>query len=276
MLSKDAIVSDSEHIPVSAYMITFNNARTVEQALQSLHWVDEIVVVDSFSTDGTLDIAKRYAHKVEQRPWPGFRDQYQYAADQCSHDWALFLDADEEISPVLAREMQDILRRHAGDGCAPGACGYHGHRRTYYLGRWHVHGGWVPDHEIRLYDRRCGRWEGGLHANVHVDGPVAHLAGFIYHYTYENISAQLKTIDAYSDTAAQDMLADGKHPSMVKLLGNPLARFCRDYFLKGGFREGIPGLVVAVSTMFYIFIKYAKLWEARLEAPPFGDRDRLP
>ena len=172
-------------------MITYNNARTVERALRSVSWADEVVVIDSFSDDGTLDIARRYAQTVEQREWPGFRDQYQYAADLCSHDWVFFADADEEVSAALAAEMQEALSRNARRPDSERISGYHGHRRTYYLGRWIMHGGWVPDHEIRLYRRDRGRWEGGLHANIHVDGLTADLRNFYYHYTYAGISDQL-------------------------------------------------------------------------------------
>ena len=269
-------MSSAEHIRVSAYLITFNNERTLETALRSLHWVDEIVVVDSFSTDRTLEIARQYTQNLEQRPWPGFRDQYQYASEKCTHDWALFVDADEEISPALATAMQEALRANPARPEAERVVGYSAERRTYYLGRWHLHGGWVPDHEILLYRRSCGRWEGGLHANLHLQGRAGRLDGFYYHYTYANIADQLGTIGRYSDAAVKDMLASNTRFSLLKLLGNPLARFGRDYLLKGGFREGLPGLIVAVSTMFYIFIKYAKLWETRQSFPPFGDRNRLP
>ena len=262
--------------PVSAYMITFNNERTVETALRSLNWVDQIVVVDSFSTDATMDIVRRHAHHVEQRAWPGFRDQYQYAADRCAHDWALFIDADEELSPTLIANMQAELRRNAARPEAAQVRGYHAHRRTYYLGRWHLHGSWVPDHEIRLYNRRCGRWEGGLHACIRVTGAEEHLQGFYYHYTYRNISDQLQTIDRYSTTAAQDLIEAGKPFSGIRLLGNPVARFLRDYVLKGGFREGLPGLIVSINTMFYIFTKYAKHWEATRKFPAFGDPEQRP
>ncbi len=268
--------SASNPVPVSAYLITFNNERTLEVALRSLHWVDEIVVVDSFSTDRTLEIARRYTPRVEQRPWPGFRDQYQYAADRCTHDWAVFLDADEEISPALAEEMQEALRSNAALPAEEQACAFRVERRTYYLGRWHLHGGWVPDSECRLYRRSQGRWEGGLHATVRVRGRVARLRRFCYHYTYENLSDQLQTMDRYSSASVQDMLADGTRFSLLRLLGNPLAHFFRDYVLKAGFRDGLPGLIVAINTMFFVFLKYAKLWEARQSFPPFGDRDRLP
>jgi len=269
-------VTDFNHISLSAYVITFNNERTIETALQSLCWVDEFVIVDSFSTDRTVELSRKYTDKIVQRKWPGFRDQYQFAAEQCSHRWLLFIDADEEISPRLAEEMQAALAANVKVPEDRQVKGYHAPRRTYYLGRWHLHGGWVPDHEIRLYDRECGSWEGGLHANVHVRGPEAHLKGFYYHYTYANISEQLGTIDRYSTAAVEEIRAAGSKYSACRLIVNPLARFCRDYFLKGGFREGLPGLIVAVNTMFYVFTKYAKSWEAGKGYSPFGDREELP
>lgn len=264
------------NVPLSVYMLTFNNARTIERALASLAWADEIVVLDSFSTDATLEIVRRHAHRVEQRKWPGFRDQYQFAADLCQHDWALFVDADEEVSPELADEIRAELQRNAGRPDAEKTWGYHAHRRTFYLGRWILHGGWVPDHEIRLYHRARGCWRGDLHAKIDVEGRVAHLQHFYYHYTYADISEQLQTIDRYSATAAADLLRNGRRFSWLHLLGNPLARFLRDYIVKRGFLDGFPGLIVAVNTMFYVFIKHAKLWEAQTEAsrhpPPPAER----
>ncbi|HQO81728.1 MAG TPA: glycosyltransferase family 2 protein, partial [Deltaproteobacteria bacterium] len=170
-------------IEVSACMITFNNARTVEKALQSVSsWASETIVVDSFSTDGTFEIAKKYATRYEQRPWPGFREQYNYCISQAKNDWVLFLDADEEISSELAGE---IRRRLEGDNGAYD--GYIAHRRNYYLGRWIMHGGWVPDSEIRLFRKSKGAFAGGLHANVQVDGRVGELTGYYHHYNYRDI-----------------------------------------------------------------------------------------
>jgi len=269
-------LSEAEHIPVSAYMITFNNARTVEKALQSLTWADEIVVVDSFSTDETIDIVGKYATKVEQRKWPGFQDQYQYASEQCSHPWTVFLDADEEFCPELIAEMREELQRNAQRPEGERAVGYEVHRRTFYLGRWIMHGGWVPDHEIRLYDRRHGTWKGGMHAKVRMDGRVEALKHFCYHYTYQNISDQIKTVDKYSTTEAGDKLAADKRFSLLSLLLSPPARFFRDYFLKRGFLDGLPGLIIAVNTAFYVFNKHAKFWEARQqrEHPPDSEANR--
>ena len=237
-------------------MITYNNARTVGRALESLKWADEIIVVDSFSTDKTVEICQNYSDKIFQRRWPGHRDQYQYAADLTTHPWIMFLDADEEVSPELAEEVQ----RELGGG-AEEVDGFFVYRRTFYLGRWIRYGGWYPDGEIRLYRRNKGRWEGGLHARVVIEGTVRSLKNQYLHYTYRNISDQIQTIDKYSRIAAEDMVKQGERFSLFKLLFHPPFRFIKEYFFKSGFRDGLPGFVIVISTMYYVFIKYAKLWE---------------
>lgn len=246
----------SEKMPVSAYVLTFNNRRTIERCLKSLDWVEELVVVDSLSTDGTYEICQRCTEKTYQRPWTGHRDQYQYAADLTTKEWILFVDADEEIPLELAREIRKRLQ-----GGAEGVDAFFVYRRTYYLGRWIRYGGWYPDGEIRLYRRTKGKWEGGLHAKIAVNGRVESLKNQYLHYTYRNISDQIQTIDKYSQIAAEDMVREGERFSFLKLLLHPLFRFFKEYLLKSGFRDGFPGLVIIVSTMFYVFIKYAKLWE---------------
>jgi len=252
---------EGEMRAVSACMITFNNSRTVEKALKSVaSWASEIIVVDSFSTDGTFEIAKKYATISEQRPWPGFRDQYNYCISKAKNDWVIFLDADEEISKELAEEIAERLELDAG-----AYDGYIAHRRNYYLGRWIMHGGWVPDSEIRLFRKSKGTFAGGLHANVQVQGRVGELKHFYYHYNYRDIADQIDTINRYSLNAAQDMLREGKRFSLFDLLLRPPARFIKEYLLKRGFLDGLPGLVIAVSTMYYVFAKYAKLWELEQE-----------
>ncbi len=241
---------------LSVYMITYNNERTIERALRSATWADEIVVVDSFSSDKTAEICRRFANKVVQREWPGHRDQYQYAVDLTTHPWVLFVDADEEVSPELAQEIRRIV-----DANGEGMDGYIGYRRTYYLGRWIRHGGWYPDCEVRLYRRDKGRWEGGLHAKAVVDGKVGSLKNQYLHYNYRDISDQVQTIDKYSRIAAEDMLRDGEKVSFFKLCFHPPFRFIKEYLFKSGFRDGVPGFIIIMSTMFYVFIKYAKLWE---------------
>jgi glycosyltransferase involved in cell wall biosynthesis len=220
-----------ERPKISIYLITRNNERTMERALASITWADEVVVVDSFSTDKTPEICRRFTDRVIQRPWPGFREQYQHAADLTTHPWVMFIDADEEVSQELAEEIQRVVRE--------GGKGFNGfviYRRTYYLGRWIRYGAWYPDCEIRLYRREKGRWEGGLHAKIVVDGNVGSLKHEVLHYTYRDISDQIQTID-------------------------PPFRWIKEYLFKQGFRDGVPGVVIIVATMFYVFVKHAKLWE---------------
>ena len=245
-----------ERPKISVYMITRNNERTLERALGSVTWADEIVVVDSFSTDKTPEICRRFTDRVIQRPWPGFREQYQHAADLTTHPWVMFIDADEEISRELADEIQRVVKEEEKS-----FDGFIIYRRTYYLGRWIRHGAWYPDYEIRLYRKEKGRWEGGLHAKIVVDGNVGSLKHEILHHTYRDISDQIRTLDLYSRIEAEDMLKAGERFSLFKLLFRPPFRWIKEYLLKQGFRDGIPGLVIIVATMFYVFIKHAKLWE---------------
>jgi glycosyltransferase involved in cell wall biosynthesis len=250
------MVGSIQEPKISVYMITYNNERTAEKALRSVAWADEIVVVDSFSHDKTVEICRKFTDKVFQRKWPGHRDQYQFAADLTTHEWMMFVDADEEVPPELADEIRKVLNERAMD-----LDGLFVYRRTYYLGRWIRYGGWYPDGEVRLYRRKKGRWEGGLHAKIEVNGKVRSLKNQYLHYTYRNISDQIQTIDQYSRVAAEDLSQKGEKLSLFKLFFHPPFRFIKEYLLKSGFRDGLPGLVIAISTMYYVFVKYAKLWE---------------
>jgi len=248
-----------EKIPVSVYVLTFNNMRTIERCLRSLHWAEELIIVDSFSTDGTYETCRRYTEQAYQRVWQGHRDQYQYAADLTTRDWIMFVDADEEISPELAEEIRQEMAREEKP-----FDGFIAYRRTYYLGRWIRRGGWYPDCEIRLYRKDRGKWEGGLHAKIAVDGRVGSLKNEYLHYTYRDISDQIQTIDRYSAIAVEDVVKSAKTFRLFNLLFNPPFRFFKDYVLKLGFLDGIPGFIIAVSTAYYAFIKHAKLWEYHL------------
>jgi len=175
----------------------------------------------------------------------------------------MFVDADEEIPFTLAEEIRMELEGRSKD-----LDGYFIYRRTYYLGRWIQYGGWYPDGEIRLYRREKGRWEGGLHAKLVVDGKVGVLKNQYHHYTYGSISDQIQTIDKYSKIAADDLFQSGEKFSLFKLLFHPPFRCLKEYLLKSGFRDGLPGFIIIVSTMFYVFVKYAKLWELTHSTTP--------
>lgn len=259
---------EQKKLPISVYVLTFNNIRTIERCLKSLSWAEELVIVDSFSTDGTYEICKQYTERAYQVPFKGFRDQYQYAAELTTRDWIMFVDADEEVPPELVDEIREEMKEDVS------VDGFFIYRRTYYLGRWIRYGGWYPDGEIRLYKRDKGRWEGGLHAKIVVEGRIKKLKNQYLHYTYGDISDQIKTIDRYSKIAAEDLQKSGQEFSLIKLLFHPPFRFIKEYFLKLGFWDGLPGLIIAVSTMYYVFIKYAKHWELTLLRRDNGDKLR--
>ncbi len=242
--------------PVTATIITFNEAANLPAALASLSFADEIVVVDSESTDDTVAIARQHTDKVFVRPWPGYVAQKNFAAEQASHDWILSLDADERVSPPLASEVTSVLSAPGGD-----TAGYRIPRVTYHLGRWIRSTDWYPDYQLRLYDRRRARWTGRhVHESVRADGPVGRLRGEILHYAYRDLSHHLQTMDRYTTLAARQMHEDGRTGGFWDLALHPPAAFFRNYILRGGFRDGVPGLIVSAMNAHYVGVKFAKLW----------------
>ena len=245
-------------LPLSVYMITLNNAATIDKALVSLDgWVDQVVVVDSDSTDGTPEIVQRHEVSYHRFMTKSQREKYQYAQDLCVSPWVLFIDADEWLTPEIKQEIGAVVRSNSKYD------GFVVERKNFYLGKLIRHGGWYPDHEIRLYKKDRGRWEGGLHAKVAVHGKVGKLKNYYLHTPYTDISHQIKTVDRYSETFAQDLVETGRSFHLANMIFRPIYRFLRDYLFKGGFLDGIPGLIIVASTMYYVFMKHAKLWEIR-------------
>lgn len=243
---------------VTATVITFNEAANIEAALDSLSFADEIIVVDSESTDDTVARARRFTDRVFVRPWPGYIAQKNFAAEQAAHDWIVSLDADERVSPPLADEIKGLL----AEGSQPTAAGYRIPRVTFHLGRWLRSTDWYPDYQLRLYDRRRARWEGRhVHESVRADGPVGRLSGEILHYAYRDLSHHLLTMDRYTTLAARQMFEDGRRAGFWDLALHPPAAFLRNYLLRGGFRDGVPGLIVSAMNARYVGLKLAKLWE---------------
>jgi len=248
-------------VPVTATIITFNEAANLAAALESVSWADEIVVVDSESTDDTVAIARRFTDRVIVRPWPGYAAQKNFAAEQAAHDWIFSLDADERVSAPLAGELKAL--RAAG----PAAPGYRVPRVTFHLGRWIRSTDWYPDYQLRLYDRRRARWTGRhVHESVTADGPVVDLRGELLHFAYRDLAHHLQTMDRYSTLAARQMFEDGRRAGWLDLALHPPAAFVRNYVLRGGFRDGVPGLIVSAMNARYVALKFAKLWE--LGSPP--------
>lgn len=239
---------------ITATIITFNEERDLPAALESLSWADEIVVVDSESTDRTVDIARGATDRVFVRPWPGYAAQKSFAADQATHDWIFNLDADERVSPELAAEIVRV--KNVDD---PGGAGFEMPRKTFYLGRWIKHSGWYPDYKLRLYHRRRARWRGDyVHESVEASGPVGRLAGEILHYTVNSISEHHQRLDRYTSLAAQEMVENGQSVSLAGLLLSPAVSFLRSYVFKLGFLDGVPGIAIAYFAAYYVFLKNLK------------------
>ncbi len=237
-------------------VITKNEAANIAGALQSVAWADEIVVVDCGSTDDTVTIARRFTDRVIVEPWPGYAAQKNFAAVQATHDWILSLDADERVSEPLGAEIRTLMAD------PPQAHGYRIPRVTFHLGRWLRSTDWYPDFQLRLYDRRQGRWVGHyVHESVSIVGRVAALRGEIEHFAYRNISHHMQTMDRYTTLAARQMYEEGRRAGLIDLLVRPRLAFARNYLLKGGFRDGTVGLIVSVMNAHYVGLKFAKLWE---------------
>jgi glycosyltransferase involved in cell wall biosynthesis len=236
-------------------VITRNESANILAALDSVSWADELVVVDSQSTDDTVALAGQRTDRVFVRDWPGYSAQKNFAADQASHDWILSLDADERVSEALAGEIRALL------GGEPGARGYAIPRVSFYLGKWIRTTDWYPDHQLRLYDRRAASWMGEVHEGVHVDGNVGRLRADLQHFPYRDLSHHLQTIDRYTTLSAQQMQACGRTVGMAGLAARPLGAFLRNYVARGGWRDGSVGLVVSMLNSYYVFLKFAKLWE---------------
>lgn len=242
--------------PVSVCIITFNEESRIRDCLESVKWADEIIVVDSFSTDKTVDICKEYTERVYRRAWGGNIDQKNHTIGLATKDWLLCLDADERLSPELTKEIQNVLKsRDTADG-------FFFPRRSSYLGRWIFHGDWYPDYQLRLFKRGRGRWQGtNPHGRVSVEGKTQYMKHDLYHFNYRNLSHQLKTIDNYSDIFSGIMIERNKSFSLFQLIFRPLYKFIKVYILKRGFLDGLPGFILAITNAFYIFVKYVKLWE---------------
>lgn len=242
---------------ISAVIITYNEEKRLERALKSLEGVvSEIVVVDSFSTDSTVETAKKYTDKVFKRKWTNYADQKNWANEKASNPWILSLDSDECLSPQLKTEILRLKDRE------PQADAFSMPRRVFYLGRWIRHSGWYPDRKIRLFRKNKARWEGPyVHEKLKLDGKVAKLQGDIHHFTYRDISDHMQRINRFSGLGAQKLYAAGKKARWLHLLFLPPVRFVRTYILKAGFLDGFPGLVIAVLSGYAIFARYAKLKE---------------
>jgi glycosyltransferase involved in cell wall biosynthesis len=241
---------------VSACIITYNEADRVEACLRSVSFCDEIVVVDSHSTDSTREIAGRLGARVIAREWTGYRSQKQFAVDNAVSDWVLCLDADERVTDSLRAEIEALRA-----GGFAGYAGWSVPRITDYFGRFLRHGNAYPDRLIRLFDRRRGAWIGEeIHENTRVNGRVGRLLGHLEHFSYRSLTDHHNRMARYADLMARALYARGKRCGLMKVLVNPQWRFLRGYFIRLGFLDGWRGLVFALVEANYVRRKYLGLY----------------
>jgi len=239
---------------VSVIVITRDEEANLERCLASARAIaSEIVVVDSGSTDRTVDIARRLADVVIEQPWLGYGPQKQFALEHASADWVLALDADEALTPELAQEIAT---------CAFDRDGYELPRRVWYLGRWILHGTWFPDPVLRLFRRDRARFTAHrVHEGVQISGTVGRFQGFLDHQPYRDLAHHAHKLDALASLAAEQMHERGRRATWAQLALKPPFEFLRSYVLRRGFLDGPQGLIAAGMHAHYNFLKYAKLKE---------------
>lgn len=251
-------------IKISAAVITTNNEDTIKKTMDSLSWVDEIVVVDGFSTDSTPKIVNSYEKvSFHERKFMGHVEQKNYALSLSSNDWVMCIDSDEEVSNELKEQILDFLgniKSLNSNGKNYVACRFP--RHSFHLGKWIDHGGWYPDRKIRFLNKNFGKWAGvNPHDIIEVQGDILELNGELVHYSFKDLFDQIKTNNYLSSAAANAFFRKKVNFSIFRLLGKPMGKFLETYVVKKGFMDGMPGFIISVGAAYSMFLKYAKLWE---------------
>jgi glycosyltransferase involved in cell wall biosynthesis len=245
-------------LKISASIIVRNEEANVAEVCQTVAWADEIVIVDSDSTDRTVEIARRYTDKVFNREFRGYKDKHEFADAQTTGDWVFWIDADERVTPELREAIEKLRQRDP----ATLPDGFRIARSTQYLGRWIKHSGWYPDYQMRLYRKSASYWDGvSPHETARVNGRIETLAGEFLHYTKRNLSEHHRVLDEYTTLAAEFHARKNRRVRAIDLFVLPVAAFIRTYVFKLGFLDGVPGLIIAMFTAYSVFLKFAKVWE---------------
>ncbi len=259
----------AETIPkptISIAVIAFNEADRIGHLLRHAVFADEVVVVDSGSTDTTVALCESAGARVIHRPWAGYADQKQFAMEQTRGQWILNLDADEYVPALLANELQTAVA-----AASLSVSAFSMPRRSYYLGRWIQHSGWYPDRKLRLVRKGAGCWIGdGLHEKLVAQGRVQPLRHPLHHLVYRNIFDHVRTANQFSDVYAAHRGSAGIFFLMAGL-PHSLGKFFECYIWKKGFLDGWAGLIIAIVSSFYVFLRHAKAWEKGRDFSPHED-----
>jgi glycosyltransferase involved in cell wall biosynthesis len=245
---------------ISATVIAYNEEKDIARCLKSLSFCDEIIVVDSFSTDQTAEIAKKLGAKVYQKKWEGYGQQKNYAMSLAKNEWVLNLDADEEVTLELKDEILEKISSN------PKVNGFMIARKTFYRNKWIQHGGWYPNYVTRLSRKSKSKWtEPSVHETLVVEGMVEKLKNPMNHYTFQDMKDHFQTNVKYAKQGAIALYEKGVKPSILKLLLKPISKFFETYFFKLGFLDGLYGFIISVNAAHSIFMKYSYLYELKEE-----------
>lgn len=238
---------------ISVTIIARDEEAHIARAISSVDFCAEVLVVDSGSTDRTVEIARSLGATVLHHEWPGYAAQKNFAAENASHDWILSIDADEAVGPGLAASIRGLAERE------PEHAGFDFPRLARYCGKWIRHSGWYPDRKVRLYRRDRGRWVGDfVHESVVVSGPIGHLEGDLLHYTCDTFRDHRANVERYTDLAAREIVASGQRPTASRLFLGPPFAFAKSFFLQLGFMDGAAGFTIAWMAARYVYLKHAK------------------
>jgi len=241
-------------VKISVAIITLNAARELDRCLASVSVADQVVVLDQGSTDETAEVCKRHGVELHQTEWLGFGPTKSKAVSLCRNRWVLSVDSDEVVTPELRRAMDEL-----SDDSVPAA--YTVNRLSRFLGHWIHHCGWHPEHVVRLFDtQRAGFNDKPVHESIITEGAVGSLSGLLHHYTYETMEQYIDKLNRYTTLAAKQMKADGRGVSLPVAILRSKLTFWRMWVLQGGILDGWPGLVLCLSSSFYVLSKYIKLW----------------
>ncbi len=240
---------------ISAVIITKNEVDRLGPCLESVSWTDEILVSDSFSTDGTVELAKQFKAQVFQEPWKGYSAQKNALIERARHEWIFSIDADERVTEELVAEIQAVVHGGQVDGLAIP-------RRSFFMGRWIRGSGWYPDYQVRVFRKGKGRFQPKrVHEGVVVEGALDWLTSDLLHYPYRDLAHYFDKFNEYTTLAAQDLRDRGVAFNASQLFSHPFAVFVKSYVLKRGWRDGVPGFAIAGLAALNTFVKYGKLWE---------------
>lgn len=253
---------------ISACIIAFNEEKNIADAIKSVSWADEILLIDSESTDETREIAGSLGAKVIKKKWAGFAKQKQFATDIAANDWILSLDADERISEQLRNtilRLKDLSEDALADG-------YRISRLSFYMNRPIRHSGWYPDWQLRFFNRRKGKWKDVLvHESIEMQSgaKIEKLKNDILHYSMENAAHHHRMIgERYAPLAAEQMFRRGRRTSILKIITASLITFLQTFIIKGGFLDGLPGFCIARFAAHHAFLKHLLLWEKQIKSNP--------